>query len=201
MSRSARHTPTASIGVVLPVYNTAPTQLSEALRSIARQSLKPQEVIVVDDCSHPPVRTSDLPSINDVTISVVRLDRNRGPAHARNVGVAESAAHIIAFLDSDDVWHPHVLSTHVAALRSKRSDASCLAAFSTDGVSLINRAFPEKRSCTFSDMATRTVVHTVSAFAVRRSVYCDLGGMDEMLPPCEDLDFYLYSHNHYNIEL
>ncbi len=98
----------APVSVVIPVYNSAAT-LERALSSVACQSMLPLEVIIVDDASSDDsVETAkrlagDLPSL---AIRVIALERNRGPASARNRGWEEAAGSYIAFLDADDAWHP-----------------------------------------------------------------------------------------------
>lgn len=103
-----------SLSVIVPARN-AETFIGSALRSIARQSVKVDEVIAIDDGS------------SDATSSVidgfeapfpVRLLRTEGigAAAARNRGVEASVGSHLAFLDADDLWLPHKLAAQIAAL-------------------------------------------------------------------------------------
>ena len=94
------------ISVVIPSYNRRELLL-ECLASVAQQSYKPHEVIVVDDGS------------TDGTIEVLQervdlhliVQENAGPGAARNTGAKHASGDYIAFLDSDDVWFPWSLET------------------------------------------------------------------------------------------
>ena len=93
----------ANITVVIPTYNRA-TVLSRAINSVRSQTLKPLQIIVVDDGS-----TDDTPSVLAALqpgMTTLQLDNNRGVSVARNAGVSHANGDIVAFLDSDDEWKP-----------------------------------------------------------------------------------------------
>jgi glycosyltransferase involved in cell wall biosynthesis len=99
---------TASVSVVIPCYRCADT-IERAVKSVAEQTLKPYEVILVDDCSG----DNTLEALYGLQkkygedwIKVIPLKENSGPGTARNVGWDASKQDYIAFLDSDDSWHP-----------------------------------------------------------------------------------------------
>ncbi|MBS1616063.1 MAG: glycosyltransferase family 2 protein [Bacteroidetes bacterium] len=96
-----------SFSVVIPAYNAAGS-IRATLDSCLNQSLPPLEVIVVDDAgsdeSAPIVRGQ----FGDA-VRLITLPRNSGPSAARNVGIAAAKGTFIAFLDSDDCWHPQKL--------------------------------------------------------------------------------------------
>jgi len=98
----------ARVSVVIPCYRCADT-IERAVMSVAEQTLKPYEVILVEDCSGD--YTLDvlysLQSQFDVDwIKIIPLKVNSGPGTARNVGWNASQQDYIAFLDADDSWHP-----------------------------------------------------------------------------------------------
>ncbi len=88
--------PTGGVAVVIPVYGD-PAVLDACLTSLAAAS-PGVPVIVVDDAS------ASL-SVGEVAVAhgatLVRHHRNRGPAAARNTGLREVRAPIVAFLDAD----------------------------------------------------------------------------------------------------
>ncbi len=100
------------VSVVVTTYNRACYVLN-AVDSVLRQTLKDLELIVVDDGS-----TDDtelvLSSYHD-RIRYVRTE-NRGPAHARNVGIGLATGDYVCLLDSDDVSHPARLALQSAVL-------------------------------------------------------------------------------------
>ncbi|MFM5338502.1 glycosyltransferase family 2 protein [Aeromonas enteropelogenes] len=95
------------VSVVIPYYNGENT-ISQSLQSICEQTFIPREVIIIDDCSVDKKVLSDIvvPFSKKLNIRLHSLSENRGAAYARNMGVALSSSSLIAFLDSDDVWHP-----------------------------------------------------------------------------------------------
>jgi succinoglycan biosynthesis protein ExoO len=95
-----------SVSVIMPTFNPG-SSLERSIRSVVEQSCASWELIVVDDAS-----TEKLDEIlrsytsADKRIRSIRLDRNGGPAVARNAGLALSSGDWIALLDDDDVWLP-----------------------------------------------------------------------------------------------
>jgi glycosyltransferase involved in cell wall biosynthesis len=110
----AAHAAPLPVSVVIPAYNAEQT-VGRALRGVARQQpAPPAEVIVVDDRSSD--ATGDVAA--DLGAKVIRHDRNRGTAAARNTALASTSQPWIAFLDADDEWLPH----HLASLWADRAD-------------------------------------------------------------------------------
>ena len=101
------------IAVVVPARDR-PDALFRALRSVQRQTRRADEIVVIDDCSTPPI---DLP-LDDAFLSsirLIRLDERHGGGGARNIGVAAAQSDLVAFLDSDDMFLPEHLATVEAA--------------------------------------------------------------------------------------
>lgn len=104
----------APVSVVIPCYCCAET-IARAVESVVHQSLRPAEIVMVDDGSDDGGATqralNDLQSRyrDQIALQVIRLKRNRGPAAARNAGIDASAQEFVAFLDADDAWHPRKL--------------------------------------------------------------------------------------------
>ncbi|MEO4001008.1 glycosyltransferase family 2 protein [Mesorhizobium sp. CAU 1732] len=92
--------PLLPLTIIMPVFGR-PERLARALSSIAAQPDPPVEVIVVDDCSAPPV-SIDPETIGRLTVRIIRQPENRGPAAARNAGIMAAQTEWISFLDSDD---------------------------------------------------------------------------------------------------
>jgi len=95
----------ASVSVVIPTYNCA-RYIAETLESVLRQSLRPHEIIVVDDGStDDPQRV--LEQYRDRIIYIYQ--ENAGEPAARNTGIRQARGDFIAFLDADDLWLPDKL--------------------------------------------------------------------------------------------
>lgn len=99
-----------SISIVMPLFNKE-REIARAIRSVLAQTYEDYELIIVDDGS-----TDDGPAIAEsFTDSRVRMisQTNAGVSKARNRGILESRADLIAFLDADDEWHKDFLRTIV----------------------------------------------------------------------------------------
>ena len=74
--------------VLMPVFNTNPAHLNEAVLSVVNQSVKPNKILIVDDGSTKTDTMYELDKLqrsHDI-IQVKELDRNYGTSHALNVG-------------------------------------------------------------------------------------------------------------------
>ncbi len=93
------------ISVVIPAYNATGT-IRETLNSVLAQTAPPDEILVMDDGS-----TDDtLAILRSYEPQVTVLQHtNKGPSAGRNALCAAATGDIIAFVDSDDVWHPQYL--------------------------------------------------------------------------------------------
>lgn len=113
----------ASVSVVIPVYNAQAT-LARALQSVHAQSLRPDEVICVDDGSTDGSAqvAQAFTASRSPALRWLHADRNRGPAAARNLGIAQASGRFVAFLDADDAWHPDKLRLQVHAMQAQRLD-------------------------------------------------------------------------------
>lgn len=100
----------ADISVIIPYYNSENT-IEQAVESIFKQTILPLEVIIVDDCSMHIKSRDVLLNIKNKykNIKLIFLNINSGPATARNSAWNIAKGKYIAFLDSDDVWHPQKL--------------------------------------------------------------------------------------------
>jgi glycosyltransferase involved in cell wall biosynthesis len=104
------------ISVIIPVFD-GEAFLAEAIESVLEQTLKPFEIIVVDDGS-----TDHGPQIVKKHGGRVRYiyQANQGTAAARNRGVEAASGNYLAFLDQDDIWLAHKLA--VQSNRMKEDD-------------------------------------------------------------------------------
>jgi succinoglycan biosynthesis protein ExoU len=93
------------VSVIIPAFNAGAT-IARAIKSALAQEYV-EEVIVCDDGSQD--ETSKISSMQDDgtgRLSVIKLTENKGPAAARNAGLAASRSPCICLLDSDDYFLP-----------------------------------------------------------------------------------------------
>lgn len=92
--------------VVIPCRN-AGSYIESTLQSVSSQTLRPTEIIVVDDGS-----TDDSVQRVEGFATDIKLlhSQCRNGAGTRNIGIAAATNEWIAFLDADDVWYPDHLA-------------------------------------------------------------------------------------------
>ena len=106
----------SKFSVIIPLYNKAP-YVRKALDSIMSQTFKDWELIIVDDGSTDGSAAiceeylSTPYTIHHTPIENIRIisQPNSGVAKARNVGIENSSAPFVCFLDADDWWEPTFL--------------------------------------------------------------------------------------------
>ncbi|MCC6734932.1 MAG: glycosyltransferase family 2 protein [Bauldia sp.] len=174
------------ISVVIPVWDRHES-LFGAIGSALAQEEVDHEVIVVDDGSDPPL---DLRSIVDTRLRLIRHDRNRGPAAARNSGVAASRGRYLAFLDSDDVWAPRKLALQLAVARDAGglTAVGCGWRISRGGVSAVVIPADAEGGEAFAAGAWHGAGTTM---LLPQGAVSLIGPQDEDLLRLEDLDWYL----------
>lgn len=178
------------IAAVIPVRNR-PTLIGEAIASIQRQTLPVREIIVIDDGS-----TDDTPAqvealaAADLRIRLVRRATCQGASAARNEGVRIAAAEWIAFLDSDDEWHPEKLARQAAGLADQ---PEAVASFT--GIRYIHPKgdfeVPPPKDVGLRELRRFNILGSTSTALVRRDAFLRSGGFDPSLPSCQDWDLWL----------
>ena len=108
------------VSVIVPTYNRA-SILPETLDSVAAQTYRPIEVLVIDDGStddtQTTVKTWSDRHHSDAALTVRYVSQpNRGACAARNHGLRESRGEYIQFLDSDDRLRPEKLKRQADVL-------------------------------------------------------------------------------------
>jgi len=180
------------ISVVIPAYNRADT-IARAIRSVLGQSFADFELIVVDDGSADALEAALAP-FADPRLKLLRHERNRGAAAARNTAIRASRGELVAFLDSDDEWLPDKLARQEARLAAAGDPAR----LSLSGYMLRRegRSSLEARPLAeVSDWYLRLLLVCDVSFGscalVRRDAFTELGLLDETLQRFEDWDWLL----------
>ena len=170
-----------TVSVVIPLYNKGP-YIKRALSSVIDQTFQDFEIIVVDDGSTD--NGADVVrSFDDLRIRLIQQE-NAGVSVARNHGIDEAKAELIAFLDADDEWLPKFLET-IIRMRNNFPEAGVYAtaylwhsfkgkivpkhygipAYTWEGI------MPNY----FSVVANRSLPLTASSVAIPKSILYDIG--------------------------
>jgi glycosyltransferase involved in cell wall biosynthesis len=190
-----------SVVAVIPLYN-GEHYVADAIDSVLAQTIKPAEVIVVDDGSD-----DDGPAIVEKFESRgVQLLRkaNGGQGSARNHGVAHSTSDLICFLDQDDLWYPNhvevLLHAYTKALKSDQGRElgwtySNLDEIDEQGLFVSERFLDDLGSThpktSLEDCLSQDMFVLPGASMVARSAFDAAGGFDEKFRGYEDDDLFL----------
>ncbi|MDY6947397.1 MAG: glycosyltransferase family 2 protein [Pseudomonadota bacterium] len=112
-----------TVSVVIPAYNSRDT-VQQAIATARAQTLRPTQIIVVDDCSKDDT-LQQAEAVAGPDLLVVRSPQNGGGGAARNRGIDHSTGDVVAFLDADDLWAPNKLANQLALLRTQVRESFC----------------------------------------------------------------------------
>lgn len=180
-----------SVSVVIPTYNYG-RFIGEALESALGQTLRPLDIVVVDDGS-----TDNTAAIVSKFSDHVRYIRqeNAGVCVARNRGVKESKGDLIAFFDADDTWEPRKLELQAEkfAQDSKIGLVHCgMREFESETGKTISMHMDGLEGHVADELLLweeSVIVGPGGTIAVSRNAFEDVGGFDETMRVGEDWDF------------
>lgn len=197
--------------LVIATYNRGP-KIQITIESVLRQSIVPNEILVVDDCS--PDQTGDWVQKNYPTVRVITTSANVGTSAARNRGAWEARGDILVFLDHDDELLPHAVETLLEELRHFPEAKAAYADHShTNFVTDVHfdnhhsqmPSFARLREIPIAEEAPLGRLYTNRSmyyallrgnllqqpWAIYRSTFLELGGFATEIRYCEDWDMYL----------
>lgn len=183
--------------VILPTWNRRRV-IGRAVDSVLAQSYADRELIVCDDGSTDDTqgflesRYAD--ALADGRMRYLRLP-HRGVSAARNAGLREARGEWIAWLDSDNQWHPDYLQLIAAALAAEPDRRSAYACVQVND-HVHGRAFIRCLPFDWHRLLARNYID-LNVFVHHRSLYEEFGGFDEALRRLVDWDLVLrYTREH-----
>ena len=184
----------ADVSVITPAYNARAT-IARTLASIAAQTLRPREVIVVDDGSTDDtvaVAEGFAPRMQGIALKILRQE-NQGAGVARNRAIRAASGTWLAFLDADDEWLPAKLERCMAELARHGADMAV-----HDYIRVENgnsRTIDCARHCPpGTDPFVAQLVYgfiSSTTVVVRRDRVCHVGGFDPGLRSGHDYELWL----------
>ncbi len=177
------------VSVVITCYNQA-RFLADAIESVLGQTLRADEIVVVDDGS-----TDDARSIAARYADVLYVrQQNEGLSSARNAGLRATRRRYVAFLDADDRLLSGALEAGVSRIEAHPECAFVSGHYrmiDADGKPLLS----ESRACVLKDhyleLLQDNYIGMHAAVLYRREVLEQVGGFDRALSACEDYELYL----------
>lgn len=177
------------VSVIMPTWNRAFT-IGEAIQSLLEQSYPNWELIVCDDASVD--RTADVVrGFDDPRIRYMKFLKSNG-AGARNKGLTWARGEYIAYLDSDNLWHPQFLDMMLRQLLANPGNPIAYAAYldteivggQVELADVHRPAFRPIQMNSRNFMDLNSIIH-------HRRLYDWMGGFDTNLPRLQDWDLAL----------
>ena len=186
-----------NISVVIPTYNRIEL-LKRSIDSVINQTIKPSEVIIVDDGS------------NDGTEAMVKnkydslkliTQKNKGASAARNSGIKASSGEWICFLDSDDEWKNDKLEKQITAA-ANNSDYKF---FHSNEIWIKNgkRINQKKKHKKYGGDIFKKCLDmcriSPSSVLIEKNIFEEIGFFNENLVVCEDYELWLRICDKYEV--
>jgi len=178
------------VSIIMPAYNREDI-ITESITSVLEQTWQHWELLICDDGSDDGTVTVAR-AVNDPRIRVLELPHG-GAAKARNGGLAEAQGEYIAYLDSDNLWHPAYLEVMMGHLL-RHTGHYCAFAKYLDVVMRNDGSMELKRHTdadfSYEKLQERNFVD-LNSFVHRTSLYHEFGGFTDALPRMQDWDLVL----------
>ena len=183
------------VSVIMPVYNTPISWLTQAINSVLRQTYSKFEFIIINDGSSFHV-SKHIESFFDSRIRVIKNFKNLGISRSLNKGFANSMGEFILRFDADDIMADNRIEEQVRYLLENRNVSfvgSWFKVIDENGVHKSNVKLPTRCSHIDYHIAFKkdpSVGHPMVMFrakAVLGNLYNDFYGKNR----CEDYDLFL----------
>jgi len=177
------------ISVVIPTYNRI-ALVERAIDSVLRQSIKPFDIIVVDDGSDD--GTSEMIQKKYRSINLVQ-QQNSGVSAARNNGIKHAKGDWISLLDSDDEWTEKKLENQANKLIKNPDYHFCHTneIWIRNGVRVNQKKRHQKYGGYIFDKCLDICRISPSSTLFKKNILEHVGWFDTQLPVCEDYDLWL----------
>ena len=177
------------VSVIIPTFNRF-SLISRAIDSVLNQTIKPFEIIVVDDGSSD--NTSTFIKNNYKSVKLIKQN-NLGVSKARNVGIKNSSGDWIALLDSDDEWKNNKLEVQIKSLSEYDYYSVCHTneIWIRNGIRVNQKKRHQKYGGDIFDKCLDICRISPSSIIFKKNIIDEVGWFDEGLPICEDYDLWL----------
>ncbi len=176
------------VSVIIPNYNYG-RFLKQSIQSVLDQTMKPHEIIVVDDGS----TDNSMEILHSFGHSILAVEQpNAGVAAARNKGAAIASGDFLAFLDADDYWHPKKLETQMREFSSASEVGfvHCGSTYVDENGNRIKDYIVGGEGWIADELLKFQPVVIANTLVIRQDVFNEIGGFDtnRELHPSEDWD-------------
>lgn len=186
-----------NISVVIPTYNRKEL-LKRSIDSVINQTIKPSEIIIVDDGSND--GTEEMVKKKYDSLKLIK-QKNKGASAARNSGIKASSGEWICFLDSDDEWINDKLEKQIIAV-ANNSDYKF---FHSNEIWIKNgkRINQKKKHKKYGGDIFKKCLDmcriSPSSVLINKSIFEEIGFFNENLVVCEDYELWLRICDKYEV--
>jgi glycosyltransferase involved in cell wall biosynthesis len=151
------------VSIITPSYKSK-QYISETIKSVLSQTYENWEMIIVDDAS-PDGSNKIIEEYckKDKRIKLIKLEKNVGPAVARNIAIEKAKGKYIAFLDADDLWIPEKLEKQIKFMNEHKLSFTYSSYFLTDSYNNKIGLFSTKEYINYNDMLKTNSVGCLTA--------------------------------------
>lgn len=140
------------VSIITPSYNSS-QYICRTIDSIRSQTYQNWELIIIDDCSTDSSREVIQHYVEqDSRIKMICLEENSGAAVARNTGIEHAQGQFIAFLDSDDYWHPEKLEKQLKYFEQHDVDVVFSEYYRFNSSGIIGKVSVPQQEINFNDL-------------------------------------------------
>ena len=180
------------VSVILPTFNRSDS-VGASIESVLGQTYSDLELIIIDDGS---VDSTEevVRGFKDDRIRYLKLEQNGGVSNARNIGVNESKSGIIAFEDSDDLWHADKLEKQMNYMNEHPETLLVYCAYEKTMLDGSVSRIPAKDTDTamlegdiYPFLLQRNTIGAPTV-VMKKEAFNKVGGFDSSYPALEDWD-------------
>ncbi len=153
------------VSIITPTFNSA-KYIAETFQSVQNQTFQDWEWIIIDDGSsdETEIIVNSLKE-KDNRIQFYKLEKNSGPAIARNTGIEKAKGNYMTFLDADDIWFPNFIENSIATInRTNVSFVFSSYRRSNENLEFVYSDFIVPNKVTYTDILKTNSISCLTAF-------------------------------------
>ena len=184
------------VSIIMPSFNRKKI-IEKAINSCLNQTFDNFEIIIIDDGSTDNTKEYLLSKykteFTNQTIKYYSI-AHKGVSFARNIGLKYSTGNLIAYLDTDNLWHPMFLETMITELNNNKNYNCAYCAVKIYN-SVVNKDYVLNHSYDRKELIKENFID-LNSFIHEKSLYEKFGGFDEELTRLVDWDLIIkYTKN------
>jgi teichuronic acid biosynthesis glycosyltransferase TuaG len=183
------------VSVVMPAYNRSDF-IEASINSVINQDYKNWELIIVDDKSTDDTlsKIQTKATSDNRIIGIANTLNSGGAALPRNKAIDYATGEYVAFLDSDDVWHPQKLSFQISKMIELKIDFSATARkdFQDDKEILFQKSINgSHKKLTYKQLIRKNILNTSSVIIKKELLARSPFSIDDNYKCIEDYQLWL----------